>query len=1146
MDANTFASLCVLNRHWNQASSVVELYAYHLSRCPSFALSNNVITGPFRRFDLERLKTRFAAEVRRNLFEVFLQPRRTLINLVSVSASSSTAFPGGEAFRFRFSPNGQTILALSSSRIYILDATTTPIRVRRELTTLRKVLTASVTDDGTLLATLSSKSVVNVYSLTPTSIKYLKVIVLDNPPVAICLAHQGTVLAVSYQAGGVEVFSLAANALQTDRRAVRCEAVDYLDFSGDSSMLIGSSKSIEDPNAVVISAPFYAEPESNASPRELHSRQWTTQILFPNNSSTCSHTTLVPNHTEADAAWLFAFDHTLTSYRTVRTDDTRTGIAYFLSPPSPRRYSGLPFPSMPPSVSGCGDLVVAGFQNVGLCLYGIPQRLDMSPDMGSVVERHESKMRGPMALTSATGNVEPLMAYSPSVSGSSESFEEDPLASRVDWRSSLFVKGRFLHGMDGISAAKWIEQPVRKPDLFPQRRLVAVAPGGVGSKALGDEDMPVDGSRLMMFDFSYSPAGSTDQEFTIEVGNDEAEILPEQQGNLDVEIAIERHRSVRDTRRGQLGRSITSITPPDILRRGTASQPTSPVFQSVPDFSPMTPRSQDSLQRAVTAAGFHNARYPPRPPLGLNQNSSRRQSNDSWTTPPPPYSNAGSPGNRPRRSTPTLPLPSPSPLPGDTLNTIQASMHIPMPPASPDMYSAPVRHMTDPVRNVSEPVSPPRRSSTGPETPVSALSPMVSAISPGMSALSPVILPSRPQRQRNFSDRNLETVAEQNPLQGVMNYFPGKGPTIRRRPVGDHPNIILPQPSATISHPISPPTPDRSPQELIEDSASLTITEHSRHSPRVSLSGNNLRDRLNRPVPPPPNNDQQVRDHPGYIPPTLQPGYFSEPAVLARGNAEPFTPTSPNTNGADYHVANGEPWTQRPSSPYASPHIPQPSTFDPSYSPPINPNHNPVTSSSSQPPHHLTNGVSRPHYQQPSPPNLTPVGSAGSGVSRSGPAPNPNGLGYQAYPTYHLHRPSPPDQTVRPPSQPARLASYTTPVSAPVPPQPPLPPPMQPRTQSQSAYAENQSNYVTHLDPPPHIPQRAATPTNSNASSGSRAWGMITRGSGTVTKRKMRKELKRAEESRDGLGNGDGDIDNRPGTRGGEKKEKGGGRCVVM
>ncbi|OAP65024.1 hypothetical protein AYL99_00996 [Fonsecaea erecta] len=652
VDANSFASLALLNKNWYRAAQNRELYAHHLSRCPSYALSNTVITGPFRKFDLYRLKTKFAAEVRRNLFEAYLRPRQTLINLISVNASSSAALPGAEAFRFSFSPNGQTILAISSSRIYVIDAVTDPINVRHELKTMRRPLAASVTDDGTTLAVLSSKHQANVYHLTRDGVKHVQVLVMDNPPRTIALAPEGTVLAAAYE-GGVEVFSLAPNALSTDRRAVRSEGVDILSFSGDGSMLVGSTQSLEEPSAVVITAPFYTE--NDLSPKEVHSRMWTTQILFPQISSICSHAELLQGHTEGDANWLFAYDHTLMSYRAVRTDDTRTGVAYFLNPATSRRFS-LPAPSTAPTATVCGTLVAAGFAGSGLWIYGVPEKLDVSPDMGSVVERHEQRLQGRMPLTSATGHLEPLMAYSPSISGSSEDIEDDSLAAKVDWRESLFVKCERIKTLDGATAAKWVERCEDRPCSFTGKRLVVVAPGGVDQfmEELGDESMPVDGSRLSILDFDYSPSHGADRELTIEVGEKEPELLIERMGDMDIEVAMERRRTVRERARGGLrgglGRSVTtaSATPGSRLR--SVSQASSALdvdaqialANATPAPSQLAP---SNLHRSATAAGFSTARFPPRPPLAQQQDAAANalyhrppgQQSDGWESPPPPY-----------------------------------------------------------------------------------------------------------------------------------------------------------------------------------------------------------------------------------------------------------------------------------------------------------------------------------------------------------------------------------------------------------------------------------------------------------------------------------------------------------------------------
>lgn len=915
VDAESFASISLLNTNWYRESQKVELYAHHLSRCPSFALSNNLITGPFRKYDLFRLKTKFATEVRRNLFEAYLHPRETLINLISLSANSSAAFPGGEAFRFSFSPGGQTLLALSSSRIFVIDLTADPPVVSRELKTSRRPLSASITDDGSVLAILSTRHQANVYALTPDGVRHVQVLVLDNPPRTIALAHEGTVLAAAYD-GGVEVFSLAANALSTDRRAVRCEGVDSLIFSGDGSMLIGSSYGADDPNTVVISAPFYTENDPDLTDRELHSRMWTTQILFPNNSSTCSHAALLPNHAEGDGTWLFAFDHTLSSYRAVRTDDTRTGVAYFLSPPISRRFS-MPSPSVIPTASECGDLVVAGFMGTGLWLYGVPGNVNQAPDMGSVIERQEARVRGGMRLTSATGHQEPLMAYSPSISNSTDSYgsiEDDSLAGKVDWRQSLFVKCRHLKSIDGLSAANWVDRTEGRVYGYPGKRLVEVAPGGVNSFAeeMGDEPMPVDGGRLMVLDFDYAPNAPANRVITIEVGEKEPELLREHYGDHEVEVALERRRTVRATgnrggRRLSLGRSATAaVSPPassisgrleDAYHRNSVSQPSTPADDShLLPFSHRQAPSPQSLHRATTAAGLYTARYPPRAPLGSPQGVSQGQiiyprdprqiphesDADNWEAPPPPYAHTP-PGSHPASRSPLSRATVVSP-------SEQQGIHrVPLPPQSHNQQRA----ETDPVRlrRMQNETPPAARASTTLD------GMMITDNVPSRNAMSQYGALARSAHARGPSDTTLEPVREiDSPSRADFNgpphpnghpdrpvspndasYFGQRRQLARdsrlQSPADHRPNL-----SATITHPISPPTPEQSPGDLIPSPSPILPSPASSSSPKtITLSGSNLQNRLNHPVPPTPSNLQQELDQP-YIPPTLQSGQPQPPS----------------------------------------------------------------------------------------------------------------------------------------------------------------------------------------------------------------------------------------------------------------------------
>ena len=662
----------------------------------------------------------------------------------------------------------------------MIDLSADPVVVLRELKTLRRPLSAAITDDGSLLAVLSTKHQANIYGLTSGEVRHMQVLVLDNAPRNIALAHEGTVLAAAYESG-VEVFSLAANALSTDRRAVRCEPVDSLDFSGDGSMLVGSSHDPDEPNSVVITAPFYTENDPNLTTQDIHSRMWTTQILFPNNSSTCSHTALLSGHTEGDGTWLFAFDHTLRSYRAVRTDDTRTGVTYFLSPPISRRWS-MPIPTIAPTATNTGDLAVAGFSGTGLCIYGIPEKLDIAPDMSSVVERHERRNSG-MPLTSATGHQEALMAYSPPITSSTDSIEEDAgIAGKVDWRQSLFVKSRKIFTIHGASAARWVE-PVEISQLPKcEKRLAVVAPGGVSAFAedMGEEPIPVDGGRIALLDFSYSADASERKEFTIEVGEKEPELLPEQRGNHEVEVALARRRSTRDpfnrvasARGSGLGRSITSVGSPPVrlpahpeegFARNSVSQPSSPVQpSSPPEFAlghdhdgilsrESRSRSRDSVQRANTSAAISRARYPPRPPLGSGQNSGQRTNSghviyrrpdgqtgtrhgsdaDNWEPPPPPYTRSPKDG-----------------LPNEFRNAMYPSRRV----------------STEPVQRTTEQPRAPYRASTTLD------GMMTSEHPPSRTTVSRQSAQAAGMRVRGMSDGSLDTLQEMQlpgPVNGIQ------------------------------------------------------------------------------------------------------------------------------------------------------------------------------------------------------------------------------------------------------------------------------------------------------------------------------------------------------------------------------------------
>ena len=758
----------------------------------------------------------------------------------------------------------------------MLDASSDTIEVKRELKTVRRPLSASVTDDGSLLAVLSSKYQANIYALSPDSpVKHLQVIVLDNPPRSIALAHEGTGLAAAW-AGGIEVFSLAHNALSTDRRAVRSEAVDSLMFSGDGSMLIGSSHDLEEPNAVVITAPFYTENDPNITSREIHSRMWTTQILFPQISSTVSHVALLPGHTEGDTNWLFAYDHTLMTYRASRTDDTRSGVAYFLSPPTEDRFE-FPQPCIAPTATACGTLAAAGFAEYGLCVYGVPERLDISPDMGSVVDRNDEKARSRVALTSATGHIEPLMAYSPSVSGSSEmiDMEEEGLSGKVDWRQSLFVKSKSIRCIDGFTSARWVENSEDYPCEFPDKRLIVTAPAGVNKFAddLGEENMPVDGSRICLLDFNYGPSTHENREFTIEVGDNEAELLTEQLGNIEIEVAMERRRTVRATRgrnaaaitRATLGRSHTAASPPnpsymdEVVRRNIVSQPSSPSEDII-----ASPLSRSSgLSRAQTAAGFQHARFPPRPPLGASYTDTsvhpvrlpHRASVDSWETPPPPYGQDGLAippfGQRPHSASQTSSHSATVNGNLSQLGTFGARSQQVQTSAGNQARLPPqpyVRQSTSMDGMMMTEHGPSRRAMS--QYGGLARSPRPDGIPEEAAEHDPHHHFVRQRQQQRQSYGYPQSAIS--PAGGPDAYFSSRRPQTHDGPSPDEGTLGL---RSTLTHPVSPPTPERQSWQEVQQQPPLpTPPSADRREHRVSLTGANLQNRLNHPVPPVPTN----------------------------------------------------------------------------------------------------------------------------------------------------------------------------------------------------------------------------------------------------------------------------------------------------
>ncbi|KAI8954344.1 hypothetical protein F4801DRAFT_24029 [Xylaria longipes] len=667
-DPDSFASLVLLNPRWRRISQQAHLYAHHLSRCHSYTTSHPHIPATLINDDnLPNLRRLFAREVKRNLFEAYLRPRKTTVKLISNSISSSSA-PGGEGMQFSPSPRGHHLLAYNSSRIYVLDLRGPSLAVKRELKILRRPVSTCIVDDGSFLAVLSTDMQVDLYDLNQTPPRRKQSLILDNTPRAMTLSPCGRTLAAAYE-GGIEVSSLNPGALPTERRAVKCDGVDALAFSLDGTQLLGTTTTSTTPNTVILTAPYY-DPGSQLANDDV-SALWTTSILFPNTSRDCSHAVLLQESSSMEATWTFTYDRSFETFRAVRIDDLRNGTTYFTGPVPTTASPGLLLPCTLPAANYQGELVCAGFHGKHIWLYGVPEDLEAMPDAHHPVD---------------SSTLPTLHRRSSGTSVRSPSRVQEANGCRVpQWQilcdklRNTFISGRMIAESGGVSNVKWVSG---FGEWSLQERLIIASKGIVPHRPITEEEGIdfVDGGRITILDFDYGLVNGREEEITIEVGTIEPETLEEEHRDIDTEVAIVRRRTVAQRRGNRSGvmRAATTINrqaeallraptteedmeDPLIPRRMTTARdgPQPLVPDALDDVSleeaqealdaPYThasPRSGTTLRRAATAAAVNRWRNPLPPAAGHVEyrradgraEHPHESDADNWVPPPPPYS----------------------------------------------------------------------------------------------------------------------------------------------------------------------------------------------------------------------------------------------------------------------------------------------------------------------------------------------------------------------------------------------------------------------------------------------------------------------------------------------------------------------------
>lgn len=498
--------------------------------------------------NLPNLRRLFAREVKRNLFEAYLRPKKTTVKLISNSISSSSA-PGGEGMQFSPSPRGHHLLAYNSSRIYVLDLRGPGLVVKRELKILRRPVSTCIVDDGSFLAVLSTDMQVDLYDLNQQPPRRKQSLILDNTPRTMTLSPCGRVLAAAYE-GGIEVSSLNPGALPTERRAVKCDGVDALAFSLDGTQLLGTTTTSTTPNTVILTAPYY-DPGSQLANDDI-SALWTTSILFPNTSRDCSHAVLLQESSSMEATWTFTYDRSFETFRAVRIDDLRNGTTYFTGPVPTAASPGPLLPCTSPAANYQGELVSAGFQGKDIWLYGVPEDLEAMPDAHHPVD---------------SSTLPTLHRWNSGTSVRSPSRMQETNGCRVpQWQilcdklRNTFVSGRMIAESGGVSNVKWVSG---FGEWSLQERLIIASKGIVPHRQITEEEGIdfVDGGRITILEFDYGLVNGREEEIIIEVGTMEPEILEEEHRDIDTEVAIVRRRTVAQRRgnRGGVMRAATTI-----------------------------------------------------------------------------------------------------------------------------------------------------------------------------------------------------------------------------------------------------------------------------------------------------------------------------------------------------------------------------------------------------------------------------------------------------------------------------------------------------------------------------------------------------------------------------------------------------------
>ncbi|KAI9698301.1 MAG: hypothetical protein M1820_007571 [Bogoriella megaspora] len=547
------------------------------------------------------------------------RPPAIIVRLIT-STSAKIALPLGEALMMSTSTRGKFIITFNSSYLHVIDVLSFPDKKVRAFEVSRRPIAADIHDNGTLLAVLSTKHVVNIYDIKiGPAPRLVKTIHLELPADAITLDRTGHMLAVCGP-NSVDVFSLSPHAGDATRRCATAGLeMDHVEFSQNSKWLLATTKNINR-GTLVVSVPLYSEDPLHPNAEELR-EVWTGEMLDPKLSSKLQSACLWQHDGMVEVVG--AIDASTNLAVATAPEDTLSTIARCkLEKTSKLRELGIrDFPVI--TATENGSFIASLTNRICVRVLQIPNNIAATDIRVNIEETYD--------IPEMDENTTPCLKFC----------------------------------QDKKSQRLLILSPA-VPDIS---KFCTV------DESFSDDDGTAEGGRVIVLNFDKAgQPGLEDEHVTIHLDTENARVLPEQQLDLKTEVALERRRTLTQKKHSSLPtisnsprRSHTSDHRRRSHRHTRVSHEETPPVPSVPNeagdddlpfeameepYTPSQPRSRATLLRASSvsqSSPYFRQRLRAQPAVPVEyrraDGSDRRLARDpphesdadNWEPPPPMY-----------------------------------------------------------------------------------------------------------------------------------------------------------------------------------------------------------------------------------------------------------------------------------------------------------------------------------------------------------------------------------------------------------------------------------------------------------------------------------------------------------------------------